>query len=159
MAVPQVLVFRTQLNIRCPFIFCLHNVRKSSSVAAVAVEPVKVLKNRSYNASDGKGKILMIKFQFLWFLFELYAVNWKFGAVIFHWNRWWGCTKMEEIEFRRTWNKYINDCETYEVGFEWAKEKGYVFKMIIWLSIAMLVLEVFQVYLFLLGFYCVLVDV
>ncbi|WMV07505.1 hypothetical protein MTR67_000890 [Solanum verrucosum] len=55
MAVPQVLVFRTQLNIRCPFIFCLHNVRKRSSVAAVAVEPVKVLKNRSYNASDGKG--------------------------------------------------------------------------------------------------------
>ncbi|MCD9561073.1 hypothetical protein HAX54_020030, partial [Datura stramonium] len=61
MAVPgvQVLVFRTQLNFRRPLIFCLHKVRKSSSVAAVAVEqrvePIKALKNRSYNTSDGKG--------------------------------------------------------------------------------------------------------
>ncbi|XP_055818746.1 uncharacterized protein LOC129887606 isoform X2 [Solanum dulcamara] len=57
MAVPgiQVLVFRTQLNLHRSFFFCLHKVRKNSSVAAVAVEPVKVLKNRLYNGSDGKG--------------------------------------------------------------------------------------------------------
>ena len=40
---------------------------------------------------------------------------------------------MEEIEVWRTGNKYLNDCETYKIGFERGKQKGYVFKMIIWL--------------------------
>ncbi|XP_060197024.1 uncharacterized protein LOC132626235 [Lycium barbarum] len=55
----QLLVFKTQLNFHRPLIFCIHKVKKRSSIAAVdlepLIEPVKVLKNRSYNTSDRKG--------------------------------------------------------------------------------------------------------
>lgn len=61
MSIPaaQALVFRTRLNFHRPLIFCLHKVRKSSSIAALdvapLVDPVIVLKNRSHNTSDVKG--------------------------------------------------------------------------------------------------------
>ncbi|XP_009604533.1 uncharacterized protein LOC107812113 isoform X2 [Nicotiana tabacum] len=61
MSIPaaQALVFRTRLNFHRPLIFCLHKVRRSSSIAALdvapLVDPVLVLKNRSHNTSDVKG--------------------------------------------------------------------------------------------------------
>ena len=60
---------------------------------------------------------------------------------------------MEEIEIWRAGNKHLNDCETYKIGFERGKQKGYVFKMIIWLF--NVVFWVFIVFLFLYNLFSV----